>query len=313
VHNHEDWDAVTARRTAIVTGAGRGIGAAHARALAAAGYAVVVNDRGAASDGGGVDATPAESVVAEIVGAGGSAMASDHDVTSFDQMADLVSTVVDRFGAVDAVVTNAGILRDRMLTSMTEQDWDDVIAVHLKGTFALAHHCAAHWRARTKAGEKVDGRLVTTSSASGLYGNVSQSNYGAAKAGVAAFTVIVAQELRPYGVTANCVAPSAITRLTEGPLAAYEGELTQQRRDELDPRWISRVVAWLCSPAASDVSGHVFDVRGRQVGIASGWSLGETVTQPDDDETLTKVLAEVVRTAPSGADMEGHRLAGSRG
>lgn len=298
-----------ARRTAIVTGAGRGIGAAHARALAEAGYTVVVNDRGASTDGVGRDARPAEVVAQEIVAAGGEAIASSHDVTSFAEMGELVATTVQRFGSVDAVVTNAGFLRDRMLTSMSEAEWDDIIAVHLKGTFALARHCAAHWRTRSKAGESVDARLVTTTSASGLYGNVGQSNYGAAKAGVAAFTVIAAQELRRYGVTVNCVAPSAVTRLTEGPIVAQEGQVSDQRREELDPRWIARVVAWLCGPAARDVTAQVFDVRGRQVGIASGWSLGDTITQPDDPADLTAGLTQLAAAAPPAAGMDGRRRA----
>jgi NAD(P)-dependent dehydrogenase (short-subunit alcohol dehydrogenase family) len=298
---------VSAPRTAVVTGAGRGLGRAHAIALAAAGHAVIVNDIGAGPSGDGADDGPAGAVVAEIRAAGGTAVVSHHDVTDFAATAELVGLAVDRFGGLDVVVANAGILRDRTLASMSEAEWDEVIAVHLKGTFAIAHHAAAHWRARAKAGAAVDGRLVTTTSASGLYGNIGQSNYAAAKAGIAAFTLVAAQELRPYGVTANCVAPSALTRLTEAPLRRHEGEITERRREELDPHWVARVVAWLCGPEARDVTGRVFDIRGRQVGIASGWHLEPTFTQPDDIDQLSRALRSAVAAAPPGADMSGQR------
>ena len=288
------------RRTAVVTGAGRGLGRAYALALAAAGHAVIVNDLGA-EDG------PAAQVVAEIETAGGTAVLSRHDVTDFAATAELVGLAVDTFGGLDVVVANAGILRDRTLASMTESEWDDVIAVHLKGTFTVAHHAAAHWRARAKAGADVDGRLITTTSASGLFGNIGQSNYAAAKAGIAAFTLVAAQELRPYGVSANCVAPSALTRLTEAPLRRYEGEITDRRREELDPNWVARVVAWLCRPGTRDVTGRVIDVRGPQVGIASGWHLEPTFTQPDDPDELDRALRSAIAAAPPAADMEGQR------
>jgi NAD(P)-dependent dehydrogenase (short-subunit alcohol dehydrogenase family) len=298
---------MTRPRTAIVTGAGRGLGRAHALALAAAGHAVVVNDLGAAADGAGADATPADEVVAEIEAAGGIAVASHHDVTDFAATADLVSLAVDRFGGLDVVVANAGILRDRTLVSMTESEWDSVIAVHLKGTFTISHHAAVHWRGQAKSGVEVDARLITTTSASGLYGNVGQSNYAAAKAGIAGFTLVAAQELRPYGVRVNCVAPSALTRLTEGPLVRYEGEITERRRAELDPHWVARVVAWLAGPAGRNVSGHVFDIRGPQIGVASGWSLEQTFRQPDDDDELDEVMRAVIAAAPPAANMEGRR------
>ena len=228
-------------------------------------------------------------------------------MTDFAAAAELIGLAEDRFGGLDVVVANAGILRDRTVASMTEAEWDDVIAVHLKGTFTIAHHAAARWRAQAKAGAEVDGRLITTTSASGLYGNIGQSNYAAAKAGIAAFTLVAAQELRPYGVTANCVAPSALTRLTEAPLRRHEGEITDRRREELDPRWVARIVAWLCGPDARDVTGHVFDIRGPQVGIASGWHLEPTFTQPDDPDQLDRALRSAIAAAPPAADMEGKR------
>ncbi|GAA3456550.1 SDR family NAD(P)-dependent oxidoreductase [Dactylosporangium matsuzakiense] len=284
--------------SAVVTGGGRGLGRAYSLALAAAGHAVVVNDLG---DG------PAAAVVAEIEAAGGTAVASTHDVTDFAAAAGLVGLAVERFGALDVVVANAGILRDRTLASMGEAEWDDVIAVHLKGTFAVAHHAAAHWRARAKAGGPVDARLITTTSASGLYGNIGQSNYAAAKAGIAGFSLVAAQELRPYGVSVNCVAPSALTRLTEAPLLRHEGAITDERRHALDPSWVARVVAWLCGPDAADITGRVFDIRGPQVGIASGWHLEPTFTQPDDPGELGRALRAAVAAAPPAADMEGRR------
>ena len=221
-------------RVCIVTGAGRGLGREYALSLARHGAKVVVNDLGGSRDGTGTDAGPAQEVVDEITAAGGEAVANTDDVSSWDGAAGLVQQAIDTFGGLDVLVNNAGILRDRMLFSMTEEEWDAVIRVHLKGTFAPSHHAAAYWRERSKAGEPVDARLVNTTSVSGLYANVGQTNYGAAKAGIAAFTQIAAQELARYGVTVNAIAPGALTRLT-GDL-----EMTDEIRRQLRARPGSR-------------------------------------------------------------------------
>src|SRR6188474_1281000 len=202
-------------KVAIVTGAGRGIGREHALALARAGAKVVVNDLGGTLDGQGQDATPAQTVVNEIVAAGGEAVASYDDVSNFDAAEHMVNRALERYGGLDILVNNAGILRDRMLVNMTEDEWDAVIAVHLKGHFAPTRHAAAYWRERSKAGDQVNARVINTSSPSGVFGNVGQLNYGAAKAGIVGFTLIAAQELQRYGVTVNAIAPNARTRMTE--------------------------------------------------------------------------------------------------
>jgi NAD(P)-dependent dehydrogenase (short-subunit alcohol dehydrogenase family) len=289
---------------ALITGGAQGIGRAHALHLARLGASVVVNDLGTRPDGAGTDRSAADSVVDEIVAAGGAAVADASDVTDFEASAAMVERAVDVFGDLDILVTNAGILRDRTLVSMTEADWDAVVAVHLKGTFAPAHHAAAHWRQRWKAGTRRPGRLLTTSSASGIYGNHGQSNYGAAKAGIAAFTVIVATELERYGVTANCLAPSAMTRLTEPVVEAHGGSV-EALRAELDPRWVANVAGWLCGPAADAVTGRVFDVRGRNVAVAEGWSIGPSTQQPDDSGALGLAMASVVAAARPNATMDG--------
>ena len=202
-------------RVCIVTGAGGGIGREYALLLAAHGAQVVVNDIGAALDGDGRSEGPANQVVREIVDAGGEAVANTDDVASWDGAQALVQQAVDTYGRLDVLVNNAGILRDRMLVNMTEDEWDAVIRVHLKGTFAPARHAAAHWRERVKAGEEVDARLINTTSVSGIYGNVGQTNYGAAKMGVAGFTIIAAEELARYGVTVNAIAPGGLTRMSK--------------------------------------------------------------------------------------------------
>ena len=202
-------------RICIVTGGARGIGRQHALMLAEHGAKVVVNDFGGERDGTGGDPGPANEVVDEITAAGGEAVANSADVSDFAAAGALVQQAIDTYGGLDVVVSNAGILRDRMLFSMTEEEWDAVIRVHLKGTFAPARHAAGYWRERAKAGETNDARLITTTSVSGLYGNMGQTNYGAAKAGIAAMTLIAADELARYGVTANSIAPGALTRMTE--------------------------------------------------------------------------------------------------
>src|SRR6266508_6306058 len=202
-------------KVAIVTGAGRGIGREHALALARAGADVVVNDLGATLAGEGADATPAQQVVAEIEALGRRAAANGGNVADFGEAEALVRQAVETYGRLDILVNNAGITRDRMLVNMTEDEWDSVIAVHLKGHFAPTRHAAAYWRERSKDGEDVRARVITTSSPSGVFGNVGQANYGAAKAGIAGFTLIAAQELARYGVTVNCLAPNARTRMTE--------------------------------------------------------------------------------------------------
>jgi NAD(P)-dependent dehydrogenase (short-subunit alcohol dehydrogenase family) len=291
-------------RVAIVTGAAQGIGRAHALELARLGAAVVVNDLGTRADGEGSDRSAAQVVVDEIVASGGAAIADGTDVADFSAVGDMVERTVSVLGGLDVMITNAGILRDRTIASMSEAEWDVVMSVHLKGTFAPAHHAAAYWRSRSKQGVSRPGRLITTSSASGIYGNVGQANYGSAKAGIAAFTVIAAMELERYGVTANCLAPSAMTRLTEPIIEAQGGPLDQLRR-ELDPVWVARVAGWLCTDAAEHVTGRVFDVRGSSVSVAQGWRLGPVATQPDDPDGLSAVLAALVAEAPPNASMDG--------
>jgi NAD(P)-dependent dehydrogenase (short-subunit alcohol dehydrogenase family) len=274
-------------RVCIVTGAGRGLGREYASSLARHGAKVVVNDLGGSRDGTGADAGPAQEVVDEIVGAGGEAAANTDDVSSWDGAAGLVQQAVDTFGRLDVLINNAGILRDRMIFSMSEEEWDAVIRVHLKGTFAPSHHAAAYWRERSKAGEELDARLINTTSVSGLYANVGQTNYGAAKAGIATFTQIAAQELVRYGVTVNAIAPGALTRLT-GDL-----ELTDELRRNFAPTWVAPVVTWLASPDSADVTGQVIEASGLVLAVAEGWHRGpstEPVESADEVGPLVRRL-----------------------
>ncbi|MFB4316017.1 SDR family oxidoreductase [Actinomadura sp. 21ATH] len=258
-------------RVVIVTGAARGIGREHALAFARHGARVVVNDLGAEVDGTGSSAGPAGEVVEEIRAMGGEAVADGTDVSDFDAARRMVESAVERFGDLHVLVNNAGILRDRMLVNMTEDEWDDVVRVHLRGTFAPLRHAAAYWRERHKAGHGVDARVINTSSSSGIYGNPGQGNYGAAKAGIASLTVIAARELRRYGVTVNAVAPAALTRMTEGLVAGRE---RPAGFDQADPGNIAPLVVWLASPEARDVTGRVFNVRGGAISVAEGWRAG---------------------------------------
>ena len=258
-------------RVCIVTGAGRGLGREYALSLARHGAAVVVNDLGGSRDGTGSDAGPAQEVVEEIAAIGGVASANTDDVSSFDGAERLIRQAIEQHGRLDVLVNNAGILRDRMIFSMSEQEWDAVIQVHLKGTFAPSHHAAIYWRERAKAGDAHDARLINTTSVSGLYANPGQSNYAAAKAGIAAFTQVVAQELSRYGVTVNAVAPGGLTRLT-GDLTT----ITDEVRATFDPAWVAPVVTWLASPDSADVTGQVIESSGVVFGIAEGWHRGPT-------------------------------------
>jgi NAD(P)-dependent dehydrogenase (short-subunit alcohol dehydrogenase family) len=278
-------------KVAIVTGAGRGIGRAHALALAAAGAKVVVNDLGAGLSGEGADLSPAHEVVAEIEAAGGEAVANGENVADFGGAERLVQQALDSFGRLDILVNNAGILRDRMLVNMTEDEWDAVIAVHLKGHFATTRHAGAYWRERSKAGDEVRARVINTASPSGVFGNVGQTNYGAAKAGIAAFTLIAAQELARYGVTVNCIAPNARTRMTE---ETFEMGEPGGGFDPLDPANMSPIVVALCADEAQGITGQVFHVWGGAVNALRGWSAGELFEAPDGwgpDALLSELLA----------------------
>src|SRR5438477_1670333 len=288
-------------KVAIVTGAGRGIGCAHALAVAGAGAGVVVNGLGGTLAGEGADLTPAQRVVEEIRAAGGVAVADGEDVADFEGARRLVEHATRDLGGLDIVVNNAGILRDRMLVNMAEDEWDAVIAVHLKGHFAVTHHAAAHWRERAKAGEQLRARVINTSSPSGLFGNVGQTNYGAAKAGIAAFTVIAAQELARYGVTVNCLAPNARTRMTE---ETFEMGGSPEGFDPLDPANISPVVVALCADDAQDITGQVFHIWGGAVNALQGWTSGE-LFQRDDGWDADALLAAMLDRFPDGASPEG--------
>jgi NAD(P)-dependent dehydrogenase (short-subunit alcohol dehydrogenase family) len=263
-------------RVVIVTGAGRGLGRAHALELARQGARVVVNDLGVEADGRGGSGGPAEEVVREIRGLGGEAIADGADVADWTQAAALVRAALDAFGRLDAVVNNAGFVRDRMFANASEEEWDAVVRVHLKGHFCVSRHAVGHWRERARAGEAVDARIVNTSSGAGLQGSVGQSAYSAAKAGIAALTLVQAAELGRYGITANAIAPSARTRMTETVFA------DMMRRpasgfDAMDPANVSPLVAWLASADSKGVTGQVFEIAGGALSVADGWRSGPRV------------------------------------
>jgi NAD(P)-dependent dehydrogenase (short-subunit alcohol dehydrogenase family) len=299
-------------KVAIVTGAGRGIGREHALALAEAGAKVVVNDLGGSLAGQGNDLTPAQHVVEEIQNAGGEAAANGANVADFAQAAELVQDAIDTFGRLDILVNNAGILRDRMLVNMTEDEWDAVIAVHLKGHFAPTRHAAAYWRERSKAGDEVRGRVINTSSPSGVFGNVGQANYGAAKAGIAGFTLIVAQELQRYGVTVNCLAPNARTRMTED---TFDMGAPPEGFDPLDPSNMAPLVVALSADDAQGITGQVFHVWGGAVNVLQGWTAGE-LFERNEKWDADALLGELIERFPDGAAptgmMAGMQAAGGR-
>jgi len=278
-------------RVAIVTGAGRGIGREHALLFAREGASVVVNDLGGANDGTGADAGPAQQVVDEITAAGGQAVANTDNVADWDGAARLVAQAVDTYGKLDILINNAGILRDAFIAGMDEAQWDAVIAVHLKGHFAPLHHAAVHWKARSKAGERVRAAVVNTASPSGTFmPNPGQANYGAAKAGIAALTLVAAQELERYGVRANAIAPIARTRLTlatPGMGAMFAAPVAEGAFDGLHPRNVSPLVAYL-STEGCPITGKVFTVQGGMIGELEGWRLGRSV-ETDKDWTLEEI------------------------
>ena len=284
-------------RVAIVTGAGRGIGRGHALELARQGAHVVVNDLGGSMSGEGSDKGPAQAVVEEIEALGGVAVANTDDMADFEGARRLVEQAVEVFGRLDVLVNNAGILRDRMLFNMSEAEWDAVIRVHLKGTFAPSRWAAEHWRERAKAGETNDARIINTSSTSGLFANPGQSNYGAAKSGIASMSIIAAKELGKHGVTVNAIAPGARTRMTENLMGA--GSRPQPAEGEWDPRSadnIAPLVTWLASPESAGITGQVFLVSGGRINIAEGWRRGPGVDNGArwDPAELGKVVPDLV-------------------
>ncbi|MFI9382699.1 SDR family oxidoreductase [Kutzneria sp. NPDC052558] len=272
-------------RVVIVTGAGRGIGRAHALAFAAAGYCVVVNDLDDA----------AEEVAAEVGG-----VVNRDDVADWDGAARLIDTALDSFGRLDVLVNNAGFVRDRMLVNLSESEWDDVVRVHLKGHFAPLRHAAAHWRARHKAGTPTAARVINTTSGAGLLGSVGQGNYSAAKAGILGLTFVAASELARYGVTVNAIAPAARTRMTADTFAAQMAA-PETGFDAMAPENVSPLVVWLGSEDAGDVSGRVFEVDGGRICLADGWRRGPTVEREERwpvDEVGPAVRALLDKAAP---------------
>ena len=288
-------------RIVVITGAGGGIGRSEALLFAEEGARVVVND---------VSVDGANAVVEEIVGAGGEAVANTDDISDWDGAGRLVQQAIDTYGGLDTLVNNAGILRDRMFVNMTVQDWDDVMKVHLRGTFCPSKHAVTYWRERSKAGDPAVARIVNTSSPSGIYGNIGQANYGAAKAGIAALTQIMGEELWRYGVLANAIAPSALTGMTEG-LTGYKDRL-----DELEartgwknpggPEHIVALVVWLGSPLCT-ANGQVFNVRAGHVSVAEGWRPGPAAEKEGSWEVaeLDELLPDLITRAARQVDADG--------
>jgi NAD(P)-dependent dehydrogenase (short-subunit alcohol dehydrogenase family) len=287
-------------RVVLVTGGGRGIGRSHCLTLAAHGAAVVVNDPGVSRDGSGGEAAPAASVVAEIEAAGGRAIAHTGSVSSWSDVADMIAAAVDTFGTLTGVVNNAGILRDAMVTNVSEADWDAVIAVHLKGTFAVTRHACEYWRAQSKAGHQIDAHIVNTTSGAGLWGNVGQCAYGAAKAATANLTVVTALEAQRYGVAVNAISPLAVTRISENFFT------TDQANDAaLDPARSSPVVAWLQSRQSSWLTGQMLRVNGAQLSRIEGFTEAPGRYHAADGNSLQyneigQAVSWLYNTAPRG-------------
>jgi NAD(P)-dependent dehydrogenase (short-subunit alcohol dehydrogenase family) len=293
-------------RVVIVTGAGRGIGAAHALEFARQGAKVVVNDIGGALDGSGNDATPAQEIVDRIRADGGEAVASYDDVTDWDAAAQLVRTAIETFGRFDTLVNNAGAVRDRMFVNMSPDEWDAVIRINLRGHFCPARHAAAYWRDESKAGNPVDARIVNTSSGAGLLGSVGQANYGAAKAAIASLTLIQAAELARYGITANAIAPSARTRMTETVFADMMATV-DDAFDAMAPENIAPLVVWLGSNESADVTGRVFEVEGGKISVADGWQHGTPVDRGQrwDPAEIGPAVRDLLKEAPPAAPVYG--------
>jgi len=281
-------------RVAIITGAGRGIGREHALLFAAEGAKVVVNDLGGALDGSSAEASPAEEVVAEIRAMGAEAVANHDNVATWDGGARLIECALEAFGDLHVLVNNAGILRDRVLVNLSEEDWDAVINVHLKGHFVPTRHAATYWREQAKAGKTVKASIINTSSTSGLLGNIGQSNYGAAKAGIAAFTVIIAEELGRYGVRANAIAPAARTRMTESTPGLSDHVVKPSDAavfDVWDPANISPLVAALAMEDCAS-TGQVYFVQGGTVRLFQNWTMTKAL-EKDDRWSVSDLAVEL--------------------
>lgn len=279
-------------RVVIVTGAGRGLGRAYALGLAAAGAKVVVNDLGVGTHGDTTEERPADEVVSQIKAAGGDAVANFDDVADWEGGGRVVRAALDAFGRLDAVINNAGFVRDRMFVSCTPEEWDAVIRVHLRGHFCVSRHAVDHWRAEAKAGRPVDARIVNTSSGAGLQGSIGQSAYSAAKAGIATLTLVQAAELARYGITVNGLAPNARTRMTETAFAevmkAKEGAF-----DVFAPENTAPLVVWLASEHSRDVTGQIFELIGGKIRVALGWTDGPEFDKGgrwEADELGAKIL-----------------------
>ena len=286
-------------RTVIITGAARGLGRAYALAFAAEGANVVVNDIGTSLGGDGRDTSAADAVVAEIKAAGGQAVANYEDITDWDAAGRIVQAALDAFGDLHVVVNNAGIVRDRMFVSATLEEWDATMHVHLRGHFCLSRHAVNYWRAKQKEGRDPEARIINTSSGAGLQGSIAQAAYSTAKGGIAALTLVQAAELGRYGITANALAPSARTRMTEQAFAekmATEG----QAFDTMDPANVAPTVVWLGSAESAAVTGCVFELEGGRIMLEDGWREGPFVDkgqrwQPAEvGAVVEKLLAERV-------------------
>ena len=284
-------------RVVIVTGAGRGIGRGHALEFARQGAKVVVNDLGAEADGQGSSEGPAGEVVESIRAMGGEAIANGEDVADWEGSGRLVKAALDAWGRLDVVVNNAGFLRDRMFASGSVEEWDAVIRVHLRGHFCTSRHAAGYWRGESKAGNPVDARIINTSSGAGLQGSVGQATYSAAKAGIAALTLVQAAEMGRYGVTANAIAPAARTRMTEAVFAETMQKPEDGSFDEMAPENVAPLVVWLGSPESKDVNGRMFEVEAGRISVADGWRKGPEVDkgarwEPDEVGAAVKDLLD---------------------